>query len=416
MDEALRGDAEAIVRQAIAACLPTQGVVRTLKGMRFAGRVYVVAVGKAAWPMAQAAVTVLPPVSGGLVITKHGHSQGPIAGLTVREAGHPVPDAASLAAADEALAMVEGLTAGDTVVFLLSGGASALFEKPLVPLAQLQDVTGQLLACGADIRQVNIIRKRLSAVKAGRFALACQPARVVNVILSDVLGDELDAIGSGPTVPDATTAGQALDIVARFGLRLPASLLDLLARPTPARLDNVESHVIGSVGLLCQAALEACARRGYQPTLVTDRLSGPADQAGLDMARRLRQVQGTGRRLALVAGGETVVTLTGQGLGGRNQHLALAACQKLSGLDGVGLISVGSDGTDGPTDAAGGYVDGRTADLLAAAGWDAAAALRDDDSYHALAMTGGLVITGPTGTNVNDIVVGLVRPADDGAI
>ena len=408
MDQKLRQDADAIIRAAIAAVLPDEAVRRALKGRHFPGRVLLVAAGKAAWQMARAAVEALGPVDAGVVVTKYGHVQGQLPGVICYEAGHPVPDENSFRATQAALDLVAGAKETDTVLFLLSGGGSALFEKPLIPGGELQDITQQLLACGADIVEMNTIRKRLSAVKGGRFALACAPARVYSIVLSDILGDPLDMIASGPAVPDRSTCAQAQAIAETYGLRLSGAARACLQQETPKALDNVETHITGSVRELCAAAAAACGQLGYKPVLLTDHLDCEAREAGRFLADIARTHAGRGQKAAYLAGGETVVHLTGHGLGGRNQELALAAAPGLAGLPAA-VFSVGSDGTDGPTDAAGGYVDGDTAAALAARGLDAGAVLADNDAYHALQAVDGLIVTGPTGTNVNDVAVVLVR-------
>ena len=408
MDQELRQDADAIIRAAIAAVLPDEAVRRALKGRHFPGRVLLVAAGKAAWQMARAAVEALGPVDAGVVVTKYGHVQGQLPGVICYEAGHPVPDENSFRATQAALDLVAGAKETDTVLFLLSGGGSALFEKPLIPGGELQDITQQLLACGADIVEMNTIRKRLSAVKGGRFALACAPARVYSIVLSDILGDPLDMIASGPAVPDRSTCAQAQAIAETYGLRLSGAARACLQQETPKALDNVETHITGSVRELCAAAAAACGQLGYKPVLLTDHLDCEAREAGRFLADIARTHAGRGQATAYLAGGETVVRLTGHGLGGRNQELALAAAPGLAGLPAA-VFSVGSDGTDGPTDAAGGYVDGDTAAALAARGLDAGAVLADNDAYHALQAVDGLIVTGPTGTNVNDVAVVLVR-------
>ena len=408
MDQKLRQDADAIIRAAIAAVLPDEAVRRALKGRHFPGRVLLVAAGKAAWQMARAAVEALGPVDAGVVVTKYGHVQGQLPGVICYEAGHPVPDENSFRATQAALDLVAGAKETDTVLFLLSGGGSALFEKPLIPGGELQDITQQLLACGAGIVEMNTIRKRLSAVKGGRFALACAPARVYSIVLSDILGDPLDMIASGPAVPDRSTCAQAQAIAETYGLRLSEAARACLQQETPKVLDNVETHITGSVRELCAAAAAACGQLGYKPVLLTDHLDCEAREAGRFLADIARTHAGRGQATAYLAGGETVVRLTGHGLGGRNQELALAAAPGLAGLPAA-VFSVGSDGTDGPTDAAGGYVDGDTAAALAARGLDAGAVLADNDAYHALQAVDGLIVTGPTGTNVNDVAVVLVR-------
>ena len=410
MNPSLRADAEQIVRTAIAAVRPDAAVRRALQQMTFPGRVRLVAAGKAAWQMAKVASDCLGSrIESGIVITKYGHVMGPIPACTCCEAGHPVPDENGFRATQAALDLVSGLTERDTVLLLLSGGGSALFEKPLIPGAELQGVTAQLLACGADIVEINTIRKRLSAVKGGRFALACAPAQVQTVVLSDVLGDPLDMIASGPACPDSATAADARRIAAKNGLRLSARAEQLLGVETPKTLDRVTTQITGSVRALCAAAATACRDLGYEPILLTDRLCCEAKEAGRFLASVLRTHAGEGRSLAFLAGGETVVRLTGHGLGGRNQELALAAAEGIAGLTGAAVFSVGSDGTDGPTDAAGGFADGFTRDALRAAGLEIPDVLRANDSYHALERVGGLIRTGPTGTNVNDVAVALLR-------
>ena len=409
MNEVLRRDAEVVVRSAIDAVRPDAAVRRALARIDLAEDLYLAAVGKAGWQMAAAAVRYLDrPLRRGIVLTKYGHVMGDIPGVICREAGHPVPDEGSFRGAREILDRTRGLRAEDMVLFLLSGGGSALFEEPLIPPEELQDVTNQLLACGADIVEMNTIRKRLSAVKGGRFARWCAPARVEAVILSDIVGDPLDMIASGPAAADPSTCAQAREIVRKYRLRLSPAALECLDRETPKTVENVHTQVIGSVRELCRAAAAKCEALGYRPQILTDRLGGEAREAGTMLARKAKEVStGTGRT-ALIAGGETVVHLTGDGLGGRNQEIALAAAEELRGVRDAALISVGSDGTDGPTDAAGGYVDGGTFDALLRKGIHIADVLRNNDAYHALDAVDCLIRTGPTGTNVNDVTVALI--------
>lgn len=405
----LRQDADAIIAEALRAVQPDTTVRRALEGRQFPGRVVLVAVGKAAWQMAKAAADTLGGrIDAGVVVTKYGHAKGPVANYTCIEAGHPVPDENSFLGTQAALELTKGLCEEDTVLFLLSGGGSALFEKPLLPAQELQDITNQMLACGADIVEMNTVRKRLSMVKGGRFAQHCAPAQVFSIVLSDILGDPLDMIASGPACPDRSTCADARAVVEKYGLRLSAQASSLLDRETPKVLDNVETQITGSVRELCAAAAGACRARGYEPLLLTDRLCCQAREAGSFLASILQTHAGSGKRLAWLAGGETIVKLTGHGKGGRNQELALAAAEGIAGLDGA-VFSVGSDGTDGPTDAAGGYVDGQSAAALRAAGLDPYVILGDNDAYHGLAAIGGLIVTGPTGTNVNDVAVALLR-------
>ena len=408
MEQELYQEALQISDSAIQAVKPDAAVKRALSEMPHSGRIFLVAAGKAAWQMADAAVKTLGQMEDGVVVTKYGHVKAEIPGVRCYEAGHPVPDANSFAATEKALELVHGLHPEDTVLFLLSGGGSALFEKPLISGEELQEITAQLLASGADIVEMNTIRKRLSGVKGGRFASACAPAKVFSIVLSDILGDPLDMIASGPAVPDTSTCAQALAIAEKYRLKLSEQAQALLKQETPKTLDNVTTRITGSVRELCAAAAVACRERGYEPILLTDRLCCEAREAGSFLGSIVRTHAGRGKKLAYIAGGETVVYLTGNGLGGRNQELALAAAPALAGLEHCCVFSVGSDGTDGPTDAAGGYVDGQTDAALRTAGWDVFAALQNNDAYHALQAIGSLLITGPTGTNVNDVSVALV--------
>lgn len=409
MNASLRADADAIIAASIEAVKPDEAVQRALRAFRSgSGRTLLVAAGKAAWQMAHAAVGALKRVDGGVVITKYDHVKGTIPGVECYEGGHPVPDEGSFSATQRALELVNGLTAEDTVVFLLSGGGSALFEAPLVSPSELQDITQQLLASGADIVEINTVRKRLSAVKGGRFAQRCAPARVFSIVLSDILGDPLDMIASGPAYPDASTCAQAIAIAKKYELALSEDAWALLEQETPKKLDNVTTQITGSVRALCAAAAEKCAEIGYDPILLTDHLCCEARHAGSFLASIARTHRDTSKPLAYIAGGETVVRLIGTGKGGRNQELALAAAPGIDGLNAA-VFSVGSDGTDGPTEAAGGYVDGGTAARLAALGVDIYDVLQNNDAFHALEKSGGLIYTGATGTNVNDVAVLLVR-------
>ena len=387
MNRTLRADADSIIRASISAVLPDNAVQRALRDyLPGPGKTLLVSVGKAAWQMAKAALDTLGRVDDGLVITKYGHSKGELPGVRCFEAGHPVPDENSFAATKEALALVSGLSADDTVIFLLSGGGSALFELPQIP-----------------------IRKRLSSVKGGRFAKACAPARVLSIVLSDILGDPLDSIASGPAYPDGSTCADAMAVVEKYGLTLTSEALALLQQETPKSLDNVETQVNGSVRELCAAAAAAAAALGYEPVFLTDMLSCEAREAGRFLASILRSHANGKKSIAFIAGGETVVHLTGSGMGGRNQELALAACEGIAGLEGAAVFSVGSDGTDGPTDAAGGYTDSESLSAMQALGLNLHRILADNDAYHALQAIDGLIFTGPTGTNVNDVAVALLK-------
>lgn len=407
----LRSDADFIVKEAIRKVLPDEAVAQALAEKTFgSGKIYVVAAGKAAWQMARAATDIIGEnIEAGVVVTKYDHVMGEIPKMQCFEAGHPVPDENSFIGTQAALDLVDNLMEEDTVLFLLSGGGSALFEKPLISAEELTDITKQLLACGADIVEINTIRKRISAVKGGKFAKLCAPAHVYSIVLSDILGDPLDMIASGPAYPDSATSEKALAIVDKYQLNLSECALSLLHEETPKELDNVETIITGSVKNLCKAAAEACKELDYEPIFLTDQLACEAREAGAFLAAIAKSHQDSEKSLAFLAGGETVVHLTGNGLGGRNQELALAAAEGIAGLKDTAVFSVGSDGTDGPTDAAGGYTDNDTKELLAKEGIDIYQVLQQNDAYHALKKCDGLIMTGATGTNVNDIAVLLIR-------
>ncbi len=407
----LRDDCDRIVTQSIRRVQPRQAVQRALADRSFpGGQLLVVAVGKAAWAMASAAFEQLGrKITGGIIITKYDHSQGAVGDLEIWEAGHPVPDENTFKATRRALELTEGLTEKDTVLFLLSGGGSALFEAPLIAQAELLQLTKDLLACGADIVEINTLRKRMSGVKGGRFALHCAPAHVFSVVLSDIIGDPLDMIASGPAYPDSSTAQDAKQVVEKYRLTLSEKALEYLEQETPKSLDNVETVITGSVRELCEAAAAACESLGYKATVLTDCLTCQARDAGAFLAAIAQYHQITDQSLAFLAGGETLVTLTGKGLGGRNQEIALGAASLLSGTHETAVFSFGSDGTDGPTDAAGGFVTSNTCNQLKEQGISPFEVLRNNDAYHALKACDGLIITGATGTNVNDVACVLIR-------
>lgn len=408
----LRQDADGIMQLALSSALPDTAVKAALRDIQFdpRGRIILVALGKAAWQMAKTAHETLGDrVDAGIVITKYGHVKGPLGKLALREAGHPVPDENSFSATQEAIGLVRDLQPCDSVLLLISGGGSALFEQPAIPPSELQSITDQLLKSGASIVEMNTIRKRLSQVKGGRFAKLCEPAQVWAVILSDIIGDPLDMIASGPAYPDSSSSADALQVASRYRLLLSPEAERCLREETPKELSNVHSLVTGSVKGLCEAAAQEARQLGYDPCILTASLSCQAREAGSFMASIAQYHQNTPGSLAFIAGGETVVRLLGNGKGGRNQELALSAAAGLDGLRDTALFSLGSDGTDGPTDAAGGYVDQDTAGKLRSAGIDLYAVLENNDAYHALEKVGGLIITGATGTNVNDVSVLLIK-------
>ena len=294
-------------------------------------------------------------------------------------------------------------------MFLVSGGGSALFESPAtgISLDDISDITRQLLASGADIAEINMIRKRLSSVKGGKFAALCAPAKVTSIILSDVLEDKLDAIASGPAYHDESASDDAANIARKYSLTVRPEIFELLNRPGIGRLNNITTVLAGNCSGLCNATEKALSEMGYNVITLTTRLSCEARSAGEIFASIAKEISETSRPIAppcaVIIGGETVVRIKGSGKGGRNQEMALAAAIGIEGMKNTVFISVGSDGTDGPTDAAGGIVDGNTVNKLRALGINPQSALDNNDSYNALKASGDLIITGPTGTNVNDI-------------
>jgi hydroxypyruvate reductase len=387
-------------------------------------RIIVLGAGKAGAPMTQAVEALLGArIAAGTVVVKEGHV-APTERVQLREAGHPVPTQAGLDAGAEVLALARNAGPDDLVICLLSGGGSALLESLPVPLslADLQETTALLLASGATIDELNAVRKHLSLVKGGRLAQAVAPARLVTLVLSDVVGSPLDVIASGPTVADGSTWDDAWAVLARYNLthRAPAAVVKRLraglagALPdTPKADDSALGNniivIVGDNALAAAAARDAATNAGYNAAILTTFLEGEAREVARVAVALAREVQHHARPVAppacLILGGETTVTLgAAPGQGGRNQELALTAALALDGMHGITLIALATDGSDGPTDAAGGCVDGATAGRARSLGLDLYGALEGHDAYPLLAATGALLRTGPTRTNVNDLL------------
>ncbi|HOU15917.1 MAG TPA: DUF4147 domain-containing protein [Anaerolineae bacterium] len=393
-------------------------------------RLLLVAAGKASVAMAEAAAPILgAALTAGIVVTKYGHAAGHTLPASVRviEAGHPIPDAAGMMGAAAIAALLETTTPRDRVLLLLSGGASALLPAPAagIALADLQAVTDALLRAGATIGEINAVRKHLSRLSGGQLARLAHPAPVAALILSDVVGDPLDVIASGPTAPDPTTYADAQAVLARYRLldAIPRSVAEHLEqgcagciaetpKPGDPLFANVANVIVGSNRLAALAAVAEAERLGYQAVLLTTFMEGEAREVAKVAAALAKSIRAHGEPLrppaCVVWGGETTVTVRGQGKGGRNQELALAAALALEGMPDVALLALATDGTDGPTDAAGAIIDGQTAQRARAAGQDPAAALAANNAYPLLDAAGALLCTGPTGTNVNDIMVLLI--------
>ncbi|MBR2577797.1 MAG: glycerate kinase [Erysipelotrichaceae bacterium] len=402
-------DIDQIITHSLKAVLPDQAVIKALEKERFSdGRIITVAIGKAAYRMAYILSQNIR-TDKGIVITKYGHLGGKIEGFELYEAGHPLPDENTLKATKRALELTEDLKENDTVIFLVSGGGSALFEEPYIGLEELTDINGQLLRCGADIKEINVIRKRLSKVKGGRFAYHCLPAKVFQIVLSDVLGNRLDAIASGPAVADQSTCEDVMKIIGRYQLRLSPEAMRCIAMETPKTVSNCETFIGASVSELCKAAKDEAEELGYRTFILTENEEGFAKETGEKLAKKAIEISnGTKEKTCLILGGETVVKVTGKGKGGRNQELVLSAPRFIKDRD-IAIASVGSDGTDGPTDAAGAWADGNTCHKMEELGIDIEETLLDNDSYHAFEKSGSLIITGPTGTNVNDLMFALIN-------
>ena len=412
LKDKLKKDAEAIYSYAIRENLPDSAVQKALLEMPMPkGRLILVAIGKAAWQMAHKAYEILgTAIDSGIVITKHEHSQGAIGNLEIYEAGHPVPDECGINATRRALEITAHLTSEDTVLFLVSGGGSALFESVDCTLSELRDLTSQLLASGASIGEINAVRKHLSNVKGGRFAAHVYPASVYAVVLSDVIGNRLDMIASGPTAPDATTVSEVDEIIKGYSLNLTDTIKALLARETPKTVSNATHVISGSVTELCAAAHRKANKLGYDARILDDGVTLEAREVGAWLAALANEHKDTKVPLAFIIGGETVVRLRGKGLGGRNQEIALSGALGIDKIENACIFSVGSDGTDGPTDAAGGYADGNTVSVISSTSKSALSYLENNDSYNALKLSQGLIMTGPTGTNVNDFAAVLILP------
>jgi hydroxypyruvate reductase len=398
----------AILSAALEAADPTSAIraelTRQADWIASARRVFLLSVGKAALRMAEAALPFLTgPLAGGLIVTKHA-SRVTTSLLPVYEAGHPIPDARSLQAGQRVVDLVSHLNADDLLVCLFSGGASALMTTPIdgVSLADLQSLTATMLKSGASIDELNALRRRLDRLKGGGLAQLAAPARILSLILSDVVGDKLEVIASGPTALDPTTNAEIESILARYSLEERFPMMPWGGMASRQNFDHVQNLLVGSNSLSLQAARQQAKRAGFRVSVLTTSLQGEARLVGRDLAQTLRAQTSL---TCLLAGGETTVTVTGDGKGGRNQELALAAALELDGLPDAMLISFATDGDDGTSGAAGAVVTGDTLTRARALGFDAQDFLRRNDSFSFFSALDDLIVTGPTGTNVNDLVL-----------
>jgi hydroxypyruvate reductase/glycerate 2-kinase len=402
------------------------------------GQIHLIGFGKASFQMVAAAQELVhnSGVSGSLVITKYGHALVKDTGYSIQdtcklkvfEAGHPIPDDNGLKATEEVIRLMKQSDSQTLILFFISGGGSALLVSPLdrITLSEKQVVTELLLRAGADIKELNTVRKHISKVKGGRLAEIASPATIVSFLISDVVGDSLDIIASGPTVPDSSSFQDALSVIEKYDLtaRMPVSVMDIISRgmkglipETPKQdnvlFQNVSNRIIGNNLMALRAAHDSALSRGYEPEIHCTGLTGEAREAGKRLARialEKRSDSSTGplRSLCLISGGETTVTVKGKGKGGRNTELALGFALEIEGIQGITLLSAGTDGTDGPTDAAGAVVNGDTLSSARRSGLDPLKYLEDNDSYHFFKQVGDLIFTGPTGTNVMDMQIILI--------
>jgi hydroxypyruvate reductase len=434
MASLLSRDALRIFHAALKAAAPSEAVLRHVnlaRNLLTAGRkryrlnayrnVYVIGAGKASAQMAQPIERLLGKrIAQGLINVKHGHT-APLRWIELNECGHPIPDGNGELGARRIAEIASQAGQDDLVVCLISGGASALLPLPAPPvtLEQKQETTRLLLHCGANIHELNCVRKHISAVKGGQLAQLAWPATVLTLILSDVIGDDLDVIGSGPTVPDRSTFADARAILSKYGIaaKVPAVVRERLSEnssETPQPGDKIFEHVqnliVGSNRLAVDAAAEKARALGYHTLVLSTFIEGETRDVARVHAAIAREIRASGRPVkppaCVISGGETTVTIRGNGRGGRNQEFALAAALDIAGLKDVVILSAGTDGTDGPTDAAGAIADGTT---IARAGLDASAYLANNDSYRFFENLGDLIKTGPTGTNVADVRILLLR-------
>jgi len=436
----LRADAREIFAAGIESADPFPAVVKILDvandclragasayDLSAIDNIFVAGCGKAAARMALALEALLGErIDGGLIVVKYGHQLG-LAKIDVIEAGHPIPDQAGLNGARQIMELARHCRESDLLFFLASGGGSALLPCPAegLTLDDKRRTTEILLKSGASIHEVNAVRKHISQIKGGRLAQLAAPARLVSLIVSDVVNDSLEDIASGPTVPDSSTYGGCLNIIRRYdeGDRIPKGVIELLQRgakggipETPKRGDaafeKVQNIIIASNRLALAAAQQRAQALGYQTLVLSDSIEGEsrivAGSHSVFVKEIIRTNRPVSRPACLIAGGETTVTVRGDGLGGRNQEFCVAAAMAIDGLDGVVILSGGTDGTDGPTDAAGGIVDGSTIERGKAQQIDAGIYLTRNDSYHFLQATGDLLVTGPTLTNVMDLQITLI--------
>lgn len=434
-------DAEEIFRAAITAASAYEAVKasirlnpRTLRisslsfDLKKIKRIFVIGAGKAASPMALAVEDAIGPlIAGGCIVTKYGHGR-PLRHIRVIEAGHPVPDSSGLAGSRELLSIAEGADSGDLVICLLSGGASALLPAPApgLTLKDEQRTTEPLLKSGASINEMNAVRKHLSLIKGGLLARAAYPARVASLIVSDVVGDDLSTIASGPTAPDPSTFTDALSVLRKYGLisKVPPAVLKRLKDGAKGRLEEtpkpgegvfrrVDNFIVANNSSALEAARAKAEALGYNAIILSSTVTGGVREAAGFLSSIALEVKKTGnpveRPACILMGGEPTIKVSGRGKGGRMLEFALESALRQKCEKGITVLAGGTDGTDGPTDAAGAIADPGTLKLALKKGLDAEVYLRNNDSYNFFRKAGGLLVIGPTGTNVMDVMMAIVE-------
>ena len=431
MEKMLKEHARLIYEAAIKENMPNSAVEKALVGKDFAGKIVLLSIGKAGWEMAKTAYEILGErIDCGVVITKYDHIPknvkcemqnakftlentslvGHLGTIELHEAGHPVVDFNGISATKRAIEMVSGLEKDDTVLFLVSGGGSALFESVSCSLEKMQELTKALLKSGATINEMNAIRKHVSQVKGGKLAELVYPASVYAIVLSDVVGDDLSTIASGPATADNTTVEDCLGILHKYNISVDDEIKSAIRRETPKEIKNATHVISGSVSNLVKSAEKKARELGYETVVVDDGVVCDAYEIAEKIGALVNEKAETIVPLAIFFGGEVTIKVKGNGKGGRNQELALMCAEKIKDMPNMAVFCIGSDGTDGPTDAAGGYVDGHTWTKIAQGGKVPGEYLENNDSYNALAMSDGLIFTGATGTNVNDLYALLIQP------
>jgi glycerate 2-kinase len=432
-DLKLRTDALAIFHASLKAVDPVNAVKRHLRlegdmlrignrdyDLSTYTRIYVVGCGKAAASMSSALEDVLQDrIDGGMINVKYGYTRA-LHFIRINEAGHPIPDEAGVRGTQEIVRLLQGLGGNDLLIFVISGGGSALLPLPQdgISLEEKQRVTRMLLECGASIDEMNAIRKHISQVKGGQLAKVAYPATLISLLLSDVVGDRMDVIASGPTVPDESTFEDCMTIVEKYSLNLPDSVIDLLKRGMNGELeetpkvgdpifDKTFNLIIGSNILALKAAQHKAEKLGYNTLILSSAIEGETKEVAKIHTAIAKEILATGNPIpkpaCIISGGETTVTVKGTGLGGRNQEFVLASAIEIGGMRGTVILSCGTDGTDGPTDAAGAIADGLTVQIAKKLGMQPVDYLRNNDAYHFFERLDDLIKTGPTNTNVMDI-------------